>query len=99
MKKSSFLYILIFISTLACSSNYETSLNYFGNVMASKLNKNGFTSNNYNYDNVDNDTSFSPYSKLGGQVSIYNDKYKFTSQAITYRNHHEYKAKFTWLNV
>lgn len=99
MKKSSFLYILIFISTLACSSDYETSFNYFGNVMASKLNKNGFTSNNYNYDNVDNDTSFSPYSKLGGQISIYNDKYKFTSQAITYRNHHEYKAKFTWLNV
>ena len=99
MRKNSFLYLFMFITTWAFSSDYETSFNYFGNVMASKINKDGFTSNNYNYDNVDGDTSLSPYSKLGGQVSIYNDKYKFTSQAITYRNHKKNKAKFTWLNV
>ena len=99
MKKSRFIYILIFITTLSFSDDFETSFNYFGNVMVSKINKSGFTSNNYNYDNVDNTASLSPYTKLGGQVSVYDDKYKFTSQAIAYRNHHEYKAKFTWFNL
>ena len=99
MKKNSLLYLCTFMAVSTFANEYETSFNYFGNVMASKINKEGYTLNHYNHSNVDDQLSFSPYSKLGGQVSIYDSQYKFTTQAIGYRNHDEYKAKITWLNL
>ena len=87
------------VSFAVAQEDLDVRFNYFGNVQASKLSNSKYTLNNYNHDNVDNDTSFSPYSKIGGQVSLLYDDYTFTAQGLARRNHSEYDAELTWFNA
>jgi hypothetical protein len=99
MRYSKLVYIFILSALTLNANNFQTTYNYFGNIVYSTLDTKGYTLNHYNHDNIDHTSSFSPYSKVGGQITYYNDKYKYTAQAITYKNHGEYEAKLTWLNV
>jgi hypothetical protein len=99
MKYNRFIYFFILLSLSLNGNDFKTTYNYFGNIMFSQLNNKGNTLNHYTHDNIDADSTFSPYSKLGGQITYYNDKYKYTAQAITYKNHDKYEAKLTWLNL
>lgn len=88
---------LLFSSISA--DDIETRFNYFGNIMASKLTQDGYSIRNYNNDDVNSKASFNPYSKLGGQITAFKDKYTFTGQALVHKNHDKYESELTWLNL
>ena len=93
-----FLFIFITCSQLFASDEYDVKLNYFGNLSATKLDSSGFNINDYNSDNVNHHWKFSPYSKIGAQLSYYNDNITWTGQALVTSNHDDLELDVTWLN-
>ena len=100
MKLNKFILSSFLITSFALAQeSLEMRFNYFGNIQVSKINDDKYTLNNYNHDNVDGQTSFTPYSKLGGQVSLLYDKYTFTAQGLLRKNHGKYHPDLTWFNA
>ena len=87
------------LSTLLVAENIDTRFNYFGNISGSKLSEKGYTLNNYSHDNVDNDLSLTPYTKLGAQLSLFYQDYTLTAQALTRKNHEKYTGELTWFDI
>jgi len=93
------LIIFLLISSLLTANDFNTNMNYFGNLTTSSLNKDGFNTKGYEVDDVKNHFQLSSYSKLGAQTTIYNDRWMFVAQAVTHYKDNELKADLTWLNV
>jgi hypothetical protein len=89
----------ILVSTVFSKNDVDTRFNYFGNIAASKLSQDGYSLNNYDYDNVDENIGFSSYSKIGAQLSVLYNNYTFTAQALSRKNHDEYDTELTWFNA
>lgn len=81
------------------ASEFEYKFNYFGNVMASKLDNSNYTQNHYFEDNIDNTVRISPHTRLGAQATIYDDNLLFMVQAVTSKNHDKYELYVPWLNA
>lgn len=99
MKINNILFLLLFGSTLIASDTFDTRFNYFANISASKLNTKGFDLNDYSHNSVDNDLSFSPYSKVGAQLSLNTENLTFTAQGLLRRKHKASEFELTWLNL
>jgi len=93
------LIIFLLISSLLTANDFNTNMNYFGNLTTSSLNKDGFNTKGYEVDDVKNHFQLSTYSKLGIQATIYNDDWMFVTQAVTHYKDNGLKADLTWLNV
>ena len=93
------LIIFLLISSLLTANDFNTNMNYFGNLTTSSLNKDGFNTKGYEVDDVKNHFQLSTYSKLGIQATIYNNDWMFVTQAVTHYKDNGLKADLTWLNV
>ena len=99
MKINKFFLLLFITVSLNAEDTFNPKFNYFGNLSASQLNSEGYDLNDYSHNSVDNELSFSPYSKVGAQVSMYANDFTFTAQGLVRKTHDSYEAELTWLNV
>lgn len=99
MKKINIALLLAFVMTNTVADDFETKFNYFGNLMTSNLSRDGYVLNNYLHSDTVKTPSLSPYSKVGGQLSIFKDDLSFTAQVIVQNNNEGYQVKIPWLNV
>ena len=99
MKLNNIIFTSLFLVSSLVASDFTTSLNYFGNLTGSSINQNGYEINSVTNSNINNSINFSSYSKLGGQLSIYNDNFSFMLQTLLYKNKDKNKIELTWLNV
>lgn len=99
MKINKIILLMVLSTTLFSQDKIVSNFNYFGNISASKLNTQGFDLNNYNHDSVSKTLSFSPYSKLGAQLSVNYNDITFTAQGLLREERDEYKPELTWFNL
>jgi len=99
MKQIKTIFLMIFIPLSLSANDFDTSFNYFGNLTASSLNKDGFNTKGYQIDDVQNHFQISSYSKVGIQGMVYNDKFIFVAQTVTHYKESKIKADLTWLNM
>lgn len=99
MKLSNILLSSVLLSSCTFASELETQFNYFGNLTASTINKDGYEVSNIIQTNVDDTISFSAYSKIGGQLSAFYDDFSFYAQGVAYQNEGKNELELAWLNV
>lgn len=98
MKLNNIIFGGLFLASSLVASEFTTSLNYFGNLTGSRINENGYEINSVANSNIDDNINFSSYSKFGGQLSIYNDKFSFMLQSMIYQNKGNNEIELTWIN-
>lgn len=99
MKLSNILLSSVLTITSLAASDFDTSINYFGNLTGSTLNKDGFNRRGYQVDDVENNFQLSSYSKLGLQATLYNDDFMFVVQGVTRYEQDKIQGDITWLNA
>ena len=100
-KKYSIIFVLLLTTTMQ-AEQFEHKFNYFGNLTGTTIDNNNYYIKNYHANTVTNDIKFTPYSKLGIQSTLYDDKIMFVTQIVG--NNRDDKTgditpELTWLNL
>lgn len=99
MKLSKLFFICSFFILFLKADDAQYHINYFGNLSINSLDKDGYTYRNYQMDDIDNDLSWTSYSKVGTQLSIYKDDFDFIFQGTARSYDDEVQTDVTWLNI
>lgn len=98
MKLSNTISSGLLITSFLSANDFESQFNYFGNLTGSVLNEKGYEVMNVTNSNINDSINLSSYSKIGGQVSLYNEDFTFMAQTLAYKYKEENKLEITWLN-
>ena len=99
MKLNRVFLILVLLTTISFSEEFNYNLNYFGNITLNTLDKDGYAFRNVQSDQVEDKVDYEPYSKLGTQLSLNKDNFDLTAQAIARRYKNSLDTDLRWLNL
>jgi hypothetical protein len=99
MKLNNILLTVALFVTSTIADDLDIRFNYFGNLTGSSLDRSDYRVIVYDTQYLKDTFQIESYSKLGGQITVSNDKFMFVAQEIAHRHYKKMEYDLSWFNL